>query len=166
MSMVQLSRWRVFRFHEWAIRHWKQTSSGKAWLKQPGTTPLPISVSKVQTTRQRLCIEAQYGKKLWILPATHLGISYTLRGRQSPSPHVTLRHAACHFSGTRAGSVRPGRSSSGGIRGTSHQKLYIEPGFCTLKERRKRHKLLMFHKMILGLCPQYMWPLAPFSRPH
>ena len=41
----------------------------------------------------------------------------------------------------------------GGIRGTSHQKLYIESGFCTLKERRKRHKLLMFHKMILGLCP-------------
>ena len=38
----------------------------------------------------------------------------------------------------------------GGIRGASHQKLYKESGFCTLKERRKRHKLLMFHKMILG----------------
>ena len=25
-----------------------------------------------------------------------------------------------------------------GIRGTSHQKLYIESGFCTLKERQKR----------------------------
>ena len=44
----------------------------------------------------------------------------------------------------------------GGIRGTSHQKLYTESGFCTLKERRKRHKLVMFHKMILGLCPQYI----------
>ena len=49
----------------------------------------------------------------------------------------------------------------GGIRGTSHQKLYEESGFCTLKERRKRHKLLMFHKMILGLCPQYLSNLLP-----
>ena len=49
----------------------------------------------------------------------------------------------------------------GGIRGTSHQKLYKESGFCTLKERRKRHKLLMFHKMILGLCPQYISDLLP-----
>ena len=49
----------------------------------------------------------------------------------------------------------------GGIRGTSHQKLYTESGFCTLKERRKRHKLLMFHKMILGLCPQYISDLLP-----
>ena len=49
----------------------------------------------------------------------------------------------------------------GGICGTSHQKLYKESGFCTLKERRKRHKLLMFHKMILGLCPQYISDLLP-----
>ena len=49
----------------------------------------------------------------------------------------------------------------GGIRGTSYQKLYKESGFYTLKERRKRHKLLMFHKMILGLCPQYISDLLP-----
>ena len=49
----------------------------------------------------------------------------------------------------------------GGIRGISHEKLYKESGFCTLKERRKRHKLLMFHKMILGLCPQYISDLLP-----
>ena len=56
----------------------------------------------------------------------------------------------------------------GSIRGTSHKKLYEESGFCTLKERRKRHKLCMFRKMILGPCPQYVsaWPLAPFSRSH
>ena len=30
----------------------------------------------------------------------------------------------------------------GGIRGTSHRKLYEESGFCTLKERIKRHKFL------------------------
>ena len=53
------------------------------------------------------------------------------------------------------------RITIGGIRGTSHQKLYKESGFCTLKERRKRHKLLMFHKMILGLCPQYISDLLP-----
>ena len=56
----------------------------------------------------------------------------------------------------------------GGIRGTSHQKLYEESGFCTLKERRNRHKLLMFHKMILGLYPQYIGGghlyIVPFSR--
>ena len=54
----------------------------------------------------------------------------------------------------------------GGIRGTSHQKLYKESGFCSLKERRKRHKLLMFHKMILGLCPQYISDLSPPLVPH
>ncbi|WP_419611672.1 reverse transcriptase domain-containing protein [Thiolapillus sp.] len=49
----------------------------------------------------------------------------------------------------------------GGVRGTSHQKLYEESGFCTLKERRRRHKLLMFKKMQLGLCPQYIIDLLP-----
>ena len=41
----------------------------------------------------------------------------------------------------------------GAVRGTSHEKLYKESGFCTLKERRKRHKLLMFHRMINHQCP-------------
>ena len=41
----------------------------------------------------------------------------------------------------------------GAVRGTSHEELYTESGFCTLKERRKRHKLLMFHKMINYQCP-------------
>ena len=50
---------------------------------------------------------------------------------------------------------------TGGIRGTSHQKLYEESGFCALKERRKRHKLLMFRKMILGLCLRYVSDLLP-----
>ena len=49
----------------------------------------------------------------------------------------------------------------GGICRTSHQKLYKESRFCTLKERRKWHKLLMFHKLILGLCPQYISDLLP-----
>ena len=44
--------------------------------------------------------------------------------------------------------------------GTSHEKLYKESGFCTLKERRKRHKLL-FHKMINHQCPGYLSNLVP-----
>ena len=34
------------------------------------------------------------------------------------------------------------RIITGSVRGTSHQKLYNESGFCKLKERRKRHKLI------------------------
>ena len=34
------------------------------------------------------------------------------------------------------------RIISGSFRGTNHQKLYNKSGFCTLKERRKRHKLI------------------------
>ena len=49
----------------------------------------------------------------------------------------------------------------GAVRGTSHEKLYKESGFCTLKERRKRHKLLMFHKMINHQCPRYLSNIVP-----
>ena len=49
----------------------------------------------------------------------------------------------------------------GAVRGTSHEKLYKESGFCTLKERRKRYKLLMFHKMINHQCPGYLSNLVP-----
>ena len=49
----------------------------------------------------------------------------------------------------------------GAVRGTSHEKLYKESGFFTLKERRKRHKLLMFHKMINHQCPGYLSNLVP-----
>ena len=49
----------------------------------------------------------------------------------------------------------------GAVRGTSHEKLFKECGFCTLKERRKRHKLLMFHKMINHQCLEYLSNLVP-----
>ena len=50
----------------------------------------------------------------------------------------------------------------GSVQGTSHQKLYgNESGFCTLKERRKRHKLIQFHKMINNTCPDYLSDLVP-----
>mgnify|MGYP006286749693 CR=1 FL=1 len=35
----------------------------------------------------------------------------------------------------------------GAIRGTSHQKLYEESGFCPLKERRKRHKIVYYYNL-------------------
>ena len=47
------------------------------------------------------------------------------------------------------------------VRRTSNDKLYKECGFCTLKQRRKRHKLLMFHKMINYQCPGYLSNLVP-----
>ena len=49
----------------------------------------------------------------------------------------------------------------GAVRGTSHQKLCEESGFCTLKERRKRHKLILFHKMVNGVCRDYLSDLLP-----
>ena len=49
----------------------------------------------------------------------------------------------------------------GAVRGTSHQKLYEESGFCTLKERRRRHRLILFYKMVNGECPDYLSDLLP-----
>jgi len=53
------------------------------------------------------------------------------------------------------------RVITGSVRGTSHHKLYNESGFTTLKERRKRHKLIQYKKIVLGLCPQYLSNLLP-----
>ena len=49
----------------------------------------------------------------------------------------------------------------GAVKETSHKMLYKESGFCTLKERRKRHKLLMFYTMINYQCPGYLSNLVP-----
>ena len=48
-----------------------------------------------------------------------------------------------------------------GVRGTSHEKLYKESGFCPLRERRKRHKLIQFFKMINHMCPDYLSSIVP-----
>ena len=37
------------------------------------------------------------------------------------------------------------RTIIGAVRGTSHQKLYSESGFTTLRERHFRHKIIMYH---------------------
>ena len=49
----------------------------------------------------------------------------------------------------------------GAVKGTNHERLYKESGICTLKERRKRHKLLMFHKMIDYQSSGYLSNLVP-----
>ena len=49
----------------------------------------------------------------------------------------------------------------GAVRGTSHQKLYQESGFCSLKERRRRHKIVYYYKIINGMCPLYLSNLLP-----
>ena len=45
---------------------------------------------------------------------------------------------------------------SGSVRGTSHAILYNETGFVPLKERRKRHKLLLYFKFTKGLLPNHL----------
>ena len=49
----------------------------------------------------------------------------------------------------------------GAVKGTNHQKMYEESGFCSLKERRRRHKLTQYHKIVNGLCPEYLQSLLP-----
>ena len=44
----------------------------------------------------------------------------------------------------------------GAVRGTSHQKLYTESGFTTLRERRFRHKIIMYHKIVQENTPTYL----------
>ena len=48
------------------------------------------------------------------------------------------------------------RTITGAIRGTSHDKLYKESGFTTLKERRKRHKLILYFKFINNMLPEHI----------
>ena len=53
------------------------------------------------------------------------------------------------------------RTIIGTVKGTSHQKLYKESGFPTLKERRKQHKIIMMHKIIHNNCPSYLSERKP-----
>ena len=53
------------------------------------------------------------------------------------------------------------RTITGAVRGTSHHKLYEESGILPLKERRRRHKLIMYYKLISGLTPNYLKDSLP-----
>ena len=53
------------------------------------------------------------------------------------------------------------RTITGAVRGTSHDKLYKESGILPLRERRRRHKLIAFFKIILGITPEYLSKYLP-----
>lgn len=53
------------------------------------------------------------------------------------------------------------RTIVGAVRGTSHQKLYEESGFCSLEKRRERHKIIFYYKIINGMCPDYLLSILP-----
>ena len=44
----------------------------------------------------------------------------------------------------------------GTVRGTSHEKLYKEAGFISLKNRRERHKLILYFKFVNNLLPEHL----------
>ena len=62
------------------------------------------------------------------------------------------------------------RTIIGAVRGTSHAKLYSESGFISLKERRRRHKLITYFKALNGFTPGYLTnyipPLASSINPY
>ena len=53
------------------------------------------------------------------------------------------------------------RTILGAVRGTSHHKLYKESGILSLKERRTRHKLVLFFKLTKNLTPHYLTNYLP-----
>ena len=53
------------------------------------------------------------------------------------------------------------RTIVGAVRGTSHQKLYTESGFTSLQERRRRHKIILYYKIVNGLVPNYLVDRLP-----
>ena len=62
------------------------------------------------------------------------------------------------------------RTSIGAVRGTSHQKLYTESGFTTLRERCFRHKIIMYHKIVQENTTTYLKehlpPLVSSANPY
>ena len=62
------------------------------------------------------------------------------------------------------------RTIIGAVRGTSHQKLYTESGFTTLRERRFRHKIIMYHKIVQEITSTYLKehlpPLVSSTNPY
>jgi hypothetical protein len=50
---------------------------------------------------------------------------------------------------------------TGAIKGTSHNSLYQECGWESLRKRRQDQKLILFHKMIHGNAPAYLCNMIP-----
>ena len=53
------------------------------------------------------------------------------------------------------------RTIIGTVRGTSHESLYTESGFVSLKDRRERHKLIIFFKYVNGMLPEHQTTKFP-----
>ena len=53
------------------------------------------------------------------------------------------------------------RTITGTVRGTSHAILYRESGFPLLKERRRRHKLTLYFKILNNMTPIFLSKLVP-----
>lgn len=53
------------------------------------------------------------------------------------------------------------RTIIGSVRGTSHHKLYAESGLTTLKEKRRRHKNILYFKIVHGIVPLYLIERLP-----
>ena len=53
------------------------------------------------------------------------------------------------------------RTITGSVRGTSHEKLYGEAGLTSLKERRRRHKITLYFKIVKGIVPLYLTERLP-----
>ena len=53
------------------------------------------------------------------------------------------------------------RTICGAVKGTNHEKIYMETGFTPLSTRRYYHKLYLFYKMNNNLTPEYLTELIP-----
>ena len=54
---------------------------------------------------------------------------------------------------------------TGGIQGTSRERLYDELGLHTLVKRRWRIKLVFFYKIVNRLLPYYLYSYLDFHQP-
>ena len=59
--------------------------------------------------------------------------------------------------------LRAGRIVCGAIRHTSHAIIYNELGWEKLSKRRERFKLILYHKMVHNIAPEYLQNLLPQS---
>ena len=56
--------------------------------------------------------------------------------------------------------IEAARIITGLRRNSSRQKLYIELGLETLENRRNKHKLILFYKILNGMTPAYLYELV------
>ena len=57
--------------------------------------------------------------------------------------------------------IEAGRIISGATKLCSVEKLFVELGWDSLQNRRNKHKLVIFYKIMHGLSPNYLRDLVP-----